>query len=451
MMGTFISTQVRTKHGILEGMDSGNYLVFKGVPYAKPPVGELRFQAPQEPECWEGVRKADRFGNRAVQDLPDVDNPFTGRYAKEFYSDPEFIPEMSEDCLYLNIWVPKREDRELSGLPVAFWIHGGGFGGGYSSEMEFDGAAFCEKGVILVTVEYRVNAFGFLAHPWLTEENEDHVSGNYGILDQIAALRWVHENIAAFGGDPENITVFGQSAGSMSTQVLVSTAETEGLIAKAVMQSGLSCKKEILATPTLEEEEEYGKLFVELTGAKNPEELRSLSAEEMQVARRKFDAKMWETGDGLVMVPNVDGKLLKKSVKETWKCGKLRKIPYMLGVVTDDLGAAPEEVAKKETGILMEECKRWADSCEKLGTPVYLYHFAHELPGDDWGAFHSAELWYMFGTYGRCWRPMGTEDQRLSEQMVTYWTNFMKTGDPGCADGERWEAYTRENPVVKRF
>lgn len=151
------------------------------------------------------------------------------------------------------------------------------------------------------------------------------------------------------------------------------------------------------------------------------------------------------------MVPNVDGKLLKKSVKETWKCGKLRKIPYMLGVVTDDLGAAPEEVAKKETGILMEECKRWADTCEKLGTPVYLYHFAHELPGDDWGAFHSAELWYMFGTYGRCWRPMGTEDQRLSEQMVTYWTNFMKTGDPGCAGGESWEAYTRENPVVKRF
>ena len=136
----------------------------------KPPVGELRFQAPQEPECWEGVRKAGRFENRAVQDLPDADNPFTGRYAKEFYSDPEFIPEMSEDCLYLNIWVPKREDRELSGFPVAFWIHGGGFGGGYSSEMEFDGAAFCEKGVILVTVEYRVNAFGFLAHPWLTEE-----------------------------------------------------------------------------------------------------------------------------------------------------------------------------------------------------------------------------------------------------------------------------------------
>ena len=171
--------------------------------------------------------------------------------------------------------------------------------------------------MILVTVEYRVNAFGFLAHPWLTEENEDHVSGNYGILDQIAALRWVHEHIAVFGGDPENITVFGQSAGSMSTQVLVSTAETEGLIAKAVMQSGLSCKEEILATPTLEEEEEYGKLFVELTGAKNPEELRSLSVEEIQEARRKFDAKMLETGDGLVMVPNVDGKLLKQSVKET--------------------------------------------------------------------------------------------------------------------------------------
>lgn len=451
-MSTSISTQVMTKKGILEGVDCGTYLVFKGVPYAKPPVGELRFKAPREMEPWEGVRKADRFGAIAVQDLPEKENPFTGRYAKEFYSDPEFIPEMSEDCLYLNIWIPKQNLSNGFGHPVAFWIHGGGFSGGYSSEMEFDGAAYCEKGVILVMVEYRVNAFGFLAHPWLTEENEDHVSGNYGILDQIAALGWVYENIAAFGGDPNNITVFGQSAGSMSTQVLVSSAETEGLIAKAIMQSGMSCKEEILATPTLAEEEEYGKLFVELTGAKSLEELRSLSVEEMQEARRKFDAKMWETGAGLVMVPNVDGKLLKKSVKEIWDCGKLRKIPYMLGVVTDDLGAVPEEVAKKETGILMEECKRWAYTCEKeVETPAYLYHFAHELPGDDWGAFHSAELWYMFGTYGRCWRPMEEEDRKLSERMVTYWTNFMKTGNPGCADGEIWEAYTKENPVVKRF
>lgn len=442
--------RVRVQQGILEGEDCGDYIVFRGIPYAKPPVGSLRWKAPQEPECWEGVLRADRFRAAAVQDFPDRENPFTGRYAKEFYDDPDFMREISEDCLYLNIWVPggSREEK----LPVAFWIHGGGFSGGFSSEVEFDGAAYCEKGVILVTVEYRVNIFGFLAHPWLDAENERGISGNYGILDQIAALRWVRENIGAFGGDREKITVFGQSAGSMSTQVLVSSPLTKGMIAGAILQSGISCREDILATPTLMEEEEYGRQFVEITGAQTIEELRNMTTEQLHEAFRKFDAKMWKEGRGLILVPNVDGYVLHRSVKEVWERGEMRNIPYMLGAVTDDLGAEQSLVKAKKPGILIEECKRWSRQCERVyGRPSWLYFFTHELPGDDWGAFHSAELWYMFGTYGRCWRPMDDIDAELSAAMTDYWTQFIKTGNPNGTGEAGWKAYTERDPFVKEF
>lgn len=448
--GINMENQVRIKQGILEGEIHPEYVVFKGIPYAKAPVGELRWREPQKPESWEGVRKADHFEKISMQELPNDENPITGRYKKEFYSDAEYIPPMSEDCLYLNIWMPREKSEE--GYPVAFWIHGGGFGGGYSSEIEFDGEKYAQRGVILVTVEYRVNIFGFLAHPWLSAENEQHRSGNYGILDQIAALNWVYDNISAFGGNPDKITVFGQSAGSMSTQVLVSSALTKGKIAGAILQSGLSCCEDILATPSLKEEEEYGELFVQCTGAKNIDELRNMTTEELMRARAQFDGLMWKTGKGLVMVPNVDGYVLKESVKQVWAKGEMHRIPYMLGVVTDDLGSTQEEVKAKKPGVLLEECRRWAAGCEEkqIGN-AYLYYFSHELPGDDWGAFHSSELWYMFGTYERCWRPMTGEDQKLSEEMVADWTSFIKNGNPQVSGDKSWECYSSGNPFVKQF
>lgn len=441
---------VKTKYGEIEGIRKEGYTVYKGIPYAKPPVGELRWRAPQEQEPWEGVYEAKEFGAICPQSLPEEDNPFTGRFCKEFYNDPEFIPEMSEDCLYLNIWAP--ENPENKKLPVAFWIHGGGFGGGYSSEMEFDGEAYCKKEVILVTINYRVNIYGFLAHPWLDAENERGISGNYGILDQIAALTWVYENIAAFGGDPENITVFGQSAGSMSTQVLISSELTGNMIAKAIMQSGINCEKDFLYTPTLQEEEEIGAWFVELTGAADLTELRQLSIKEIAEAKEKLDARTWEMGKGIVIVPNVDGHVLKETVGEVYRNGNMKNIPYMAGCVTDDLGSTPEEVQAKKTGVLCEENKSWSLRQEELWNRAsYVYHFAHELPGDDWGSFHSAELWYTFGTLGRCWRPMVEEDYQLSAQMVDYWTNFMKTGNPNGVGLANWEPCTKEKPVVKKF
>ena len=447
-----MSKVITTKYGKLEGVENKSYTVFKGVPYAKAPVGELRWKAPQEPEKWEGVRKADHFANIAVQDVPNGKEPWGALYYKEFYADPNFVPEMSEDCLYINIWVPNDALGDTTKkLPVAFWIHGGGFGGGYSSEMEFDGEKYAEKGVILVTVEYRVNVFGYLAHPWLSAENDKNISGNYGCLDQVAALKWVYENIEAFGGDKDNITVFGQSAGSMSTQVLVSSPLTEGMISKAIMQSGISCEEEILATPTLKQEEEYGQMFVEISGCKSLEELRALSWEKVMEYYRILNGKFFESGLGIVIVPNADGYLLPKTVKQTWKDGEMKKIPYMCGVVTADLGATPEKVEKDEPGILMDECQRWSLKCEDVyGEASYLYHFARKLPGDDAGSFHSAEIWYMFGTLDRCWRPMEEKDHEISNQMVDYWTDFMKNGTPDKS-GESWKPYSKDNKFVKMF
>ena len=440
---------IQTKYGLIEGVQENGYTVFKGVPYAKPPVGALRFMPPEEPEAWSGTRKADTFPCRCTQYAPGECNPFL----KEFYSDPEFLPDFSEDCLYLNIWAPDEALADPAGsrCPVAFWIHGGGFGGGYSSEIEFDGAAYAKAGIILVTINYRVNIFGFLTHPWLDAENERGISGNYGILDQIAALRFVHENIAAFGGDPDNITIFGQSAGCMSCQVLLSSPLTKGLIAKAILQSGVACEEDFLLTPTHAEEEEFGMKMVEYTGAASLDELRSLPAEKLLEAYGRFNGEMMAAGKGLVVVPNVDGYVLEETVKDCWKNGHLPVIPYIAGCTGNDLGTTPEDLAADDPGMLLRECKAFARRTnEAPGAPgSYVYAFMHKLPGDDWGAFHTCETWYMFGTLGRCWRPMQDEDHAISERMLANWFCFMKTGRPDASGA--WRKYTEEDPYTEIF
>lgn len=443
-------TVVKTSCGEIKGICRENCNTYFGIPYAKPPVGELRWREPEKQEPWTGLFVADKFGNMCFQNLPEEDQPITGRFKKEFYSNPDYIPPMSEDCLTLNIWTP--HDSAGKKLPVAFWIHGGGFGGGYNSEMEFDGEAYCRKGVIFVSVNYRLGIFGFLAHPWLDAENERGISGNYGILDQIAALKWVYENIGAFGGDPHNITVFGQSAGSMSTQILVSSDLTGDMPAKAILQSGIACQKDVLFTPTLKEEEEIGEKFVKLTGVKNLDELRALTPEQLMYYKNQLDAETWEMGKGIVVVPNADGYVLKDKVGRIWEEGKMKAIPYMAGCVTDDLGTTPEESKAGQPGIILEECIQWSRKTEQaFGKPAYVYHFAHQLPGDDWGAFHTAEVWYMQGTLGRCWRPMTQDDYALSEEMVTYWTNFMKTGEPASTETEPWDPCKKDDLFVKIF
>ncbi len=446
---------IKTKYGAISGVPMDGYIVYKGVPYAKPPVGELRWKRPQEPEPWEGVLPCDHFGNITPQVLPTADTPWGAMFYKEFYSDPEFVPQQSEDCLYLNIWVPEQAEK----CPVAFWIHGGGFGGGYNSEIEFDGAEYASRGVILVTVEYRCDIFGFLAHPWLSAEDEKGISGNYGIYDQIAALTWVYENIASFGGDPENITVFGQSAGCMSTQVLISSPLTGNMIKKAILQSGVEAGNGFLATPTLAEEQTYGERIVKISRAKNLEELRAMDVQSLLAAKAQFDGEMFlkamsgesESAGHLMIVPNVDGYVLEKTVGETYKDGTMKKIPCMAGCVTDDLGRTDEDRANNDPGMILTACKDWCiRQAELQNPPAYCYFFDHELPGEGRkdAAFHSAELWYMFGTLDRCWRAMDEKDHEISRQMLDAWTSFMKTGDPNTDSVPAWRPCTKDDPFV---
>ena len=434
---------VETKYGRIEGVDQGDCILYKGIPYAKPPVGELRWKAPQEPEPWDGVLEATDFRGKCMQTVMS-DDPL---YGKEFYQYPEYDQPMSEDCLYLHIWTPK--DAQGGKLPVAFWIHGGGFMGGYAAEIEFDGAEYCRRGVILVSVEYRCGVFGFLAHPWLSAENERHISGNWGILDQIAALTWVYENIGAFGGDPENITVFGQSAGAMSTQTLVSTDLTGNMIAKAIMQSGGSYGGGLHEDITLEAQEANGVLLAELLGADSLEALRSVPAETLLAVFPEWAKKVPPREKILFMTPTLDHYVLDDTYYGLMDAGRIRDIPYLLGTTKDDILVTPQMRRDGTFSELYEGVTAFSEKLQELGRkPAYVYYFDRDLPGDASGAFHSAELWYSFGTLGRCWRPMEERDYDLSGRMLDYWTDFMKTGDPNGSGHDRWEPCTAENPVI---
>lgn len=417
-----MQTVVNTKQGQVEGYLSGGTVIFKGIPYAAPPVGDLRFRRPQEHESWEGIRPCKEFGNSC----PQADLTAPGFYAKEFYDEP--LPALNEDCLYLNIWTPESAGPD-SKLPVMFWIHGGAFMHGTGSEKEFDGEGMARRGVILVTINYRVNAFGFFAHPELEQENDERVSGNYGILDQIAALKWVRENIAGFGGDPDNITVFGQSAGCMSVQTIISSPLAAGMLKRAILQSGGGLHG-LHETPGKEQAWEAGRKLMEHLGVGSVAELRQVSAEKLR------DGAYAVSGQSLAWTPHVDGWLLADTTDNLAVKGEIHDVPYMIGSMGDDIGG-------KE--LLQKAGAAWCENQLELGrTPAYLYFFDRKLPGDDAGAFHSGELWYVFETLDRCWRPWEDWDRELAGQMAGYWTNFAKTGDPNGEGLPRWEPYTSE-------
>lgn len=433
---------IETKLGKIEGVDRGTYVEYRGIPFAKAPVGDLRFRAPQPAEPWEGVYEAVSFKTKCWQ-APAMGAP----YDKEFYSNPDFFREMSEDCLNLHIWAPK--DAAGKKLPVAFWIHGGAFMHGFGTELEFDGKAYCERGVILVSIEYRCGAFGFLAHPWLTAEDEKDVSGNYGFLDQIFALKWVYDNIEAFGGDPENITIFGQSAGAMSVQALISSDFTDGMIAKAIMQSGGSYKAALAAPLTLAVQEEIGAAFTDFLGVHSLEELRAVPAEKIRDMEYAFMGQ-YAPKYGLFWGPTVDGIALTMGTDAAAEAGKIKDIPYMLGTTRADITVTPEMLAKDEKAPLYYGVINFSTQLEELGRkPAYTYYFDSRMPGDDLGSFHSSELWFMFGTMDRCWRPFEDKDYELSSRMLDYWTNFMKTGDPNGADLPEWKPCSKSDPHVQ--
>lgn len=433
--------RVATKYGTLEGVQENHSIVFKKVPYAKAPTGELRFRAPQPPEKWEGVYDSRQFPPMAMQIEPSPE----GLYGKEFYSNPDFLRPASEDCLYLSIWIPETAEAG-DRLPVGFWIHGGAFDHGYASELEFDGQAWNRRNVIFIAVQYRVGCFGFLAHPWLSAETDQHVSGNYGILDQIAALRWVHENIADFGGDPDNVTIFGQSAGAMSVHTLVCSKLTAGLFSHAILQSGAFISADP-GTTSLEQAEKNGEEFTSRYGIGSAEELRALSAEQLLQDQLDYQQYVMKTRNTLTYNVTVDHYVLDDTLSRIWKSGKMKSVPYMIGCVKGDLGTSEENTESGRKEVLLEEAEKMAQAAEPYRDPVYVYFFRHPLPGGENPAFHSAELWYVMGTLERCWRPMQKEDFDLSRTMVDAWTCFCKTGKPGGA----WRPWTKEDPYLQIF
>lgn len=426
--GKIINT-VTVEGGQLQGVltDNPDVMVFKGVPYAAAPVGNLRWKAPQPVVAWQGVKVADKFGAPSVQ---------RGRTAGSFYYkefQPEPLPPTSEDCLFLNVWTPaKAVGHPEAKLPVAMWIHGGAFMGGCGDDVAFDGEAWAERGVILVTINYRLGMLGFFSHPELTAENGYGGSGNQGIYDQLAAIKWIRNNIKAFGGDPDQITVMGQSAGAASVKTLVSSPLTKGLISKAIIQSGGGLGGFLSGgssqTP-LSTYDERGKQAMDAAGFDNLEKMRKATVEELSAVR---------VGMGGT---HPDGNLVTMSFDEAAHTGKLLDIPYLIGSNGNDMGDMRASIN--------DFC---ALRSQQSSQPAYQYYFDRKLPGDEEGAFHSAELWYMFHTLGRSWRPMTQHDYDLSDKMMDYWTNFAKYGNPnGKGIDGPWKASTAENPYTEQL
>ena len=409
---------VDVEGGRIEGViDQEGIVVYKGIPYAAPPVGELRWKHPQPVRPWQGVKACKQFGDASFQG-GQIEGSF---YWKEFYQDGN--PEMSEDCLYLNIWTPA-SGKKNAHLPVMVWIHGGAFQNGFGHEIEFDGDAYAKKGIILVTLNYRLGMCGFLSHPLLTAENSGKGSGNYGLFDQLAALKWIKRNIEVFGGNPNNVTVFGQSAGAGSVQALISSPLAKGYVQRAIIQSGGGLGG-IISTKSLQEAETMGKAMWDASGYDTLEQMRTCPVEHFQEVMMNY-MKVQKTFNGMPYSPCVDGELLESSVYDVALQNKELDIPYMIGYTSEDI--APDQM--KQAAV------NWSLLLERQGRcPAYVYCFSRDLPGEDMsapkggfgdmkGAFHSSELWYMFGTLDKCWRPMEKADYELSERMVSYWTNF---------------------------
>jgi para-nitrobenzyl esterase len=468
-----LNAQVHLSGGLVEGTDSadGKVKIFKGIPYAAPPVGDLRWKEPQPLTPWDGVKKAAEFGPRCMQ----------GRiYDDMFFRDAG----PSEDCLYLNVWAPKVPGDAK--LPVMVWVYGGGFQAGATSEPRQEGERLARKGVIVVSMNYRLGIFGFYSHPELTAESPHHASGNYGLLDQAAALKWVHENIAAFGGDPNKLTIFGESAGSFSVSALTASPVSKDYVHAAIGESGAFFGK-TLGAKRLPESEKRDVVFAEQLGMRSLKELRAVDAE------RLLNAALKAKGEDRFS-PNIDGYFMPSSAYEIYSKGQQAHIPLLVGWNRDEgnyhefFGRQPvtkenylakirtrfgesaadalklfpgdsEEEIKKSAGFLsgMDFIAygtwKWIEThLQTGGAPVFRYEFDQAPQGGDGNdgdkvgafAYHSAEIEFVFGMLdskkGIAWRP---EDYKLSELIATYWTNFAKSGDPNGPGLPEWPRYEK--------
>ncbi|MCR4778424.1 MAG: carboxylesterase family protein [Lachnospiraceae bacterium] len=444
---------VSTKYGRIEGTESDSCHIFKGIPYAAPPVGKLRFEKPENPLPWEGIYKADSFRCKSIQ----FENPMGGFYKKEFYSNPEFDVPVSEDCLYLNIWVPKGYTEKL---PVAVYVHGGAFMSGAGSNLPFVCDNLAKEGVIVVTINYRLGALGFLCHPLFGKDGESAAGGNYGLWDIVAAIKWVKENIDKFGGDPCNISAFGQSAGAMSLQALAVSKELDGLVKRMILQSGGGYDNPLGRLKRAEDAKTFGDDLIESFGI-DPEralkdegskiaaldKIKSASEDEVKEALLKAMGKSFEKRMGMPYAPVIDGKLLKEGIKESIDAGNVLDIEYILGSNGDDITAENTDKTP-ETNPMHRANVEYAKRMKK---PSFVYYFDRKLPGDDAGAFHSAELWYVFGSLSYCWRPLDEHDEEISLGMIKCWSNFFKCGDPNGNDEKEWKRCTESDAFYKVF
>lgn len=450
--------------GSVRGDQQGTLNVFRGIPYAAPPVGQLRWKAPAALPAWSTVRDATAFGPACVQPR--------GAPAGIYTNPPE---RMSEDCLTLNIWAPKSARK----LPVLVWIHGGALLSGYSHERMYDGAKMAGQGVIVVSINYRLGVLGYLAHPALSAESPDGVSGNYGLLDQIAALEWVKRNIGAFGGDPANVTIAGESAGGLSVMYLMASPKARGLFGKAIAQSAY-----MISTPELKAAR-HGMPAAESAGATLGTDLAALRATDAERLVGQAAAK------GFMPFGAVDGRVLTRQLADTWDRGEQAKVPVIAGFNAGEIrslrvllppapasAAAYEQSIRGRYGDLADPFLRlypsgsmaesmlattrdalygWtsvrlAIGQTAIGQRGYLYLFDHGYPAADENglhAFHAAEIPYVFGTPGNTpplWPkvPDTLAERRMSDAMLGYWTAFAKTGVPAAAGAPEWKAYGAE-------
>ncbi len=421
--------------------------VYKGIPFAAPPVGENRWRAPQPCKNWAGTLDAYEFGPISMQNTPGVGD---GLYDREWHVDPE-IPN-SEDCLYLNVWTPAKKTDEK--LPVLVWIYGGGFQWGYTAEMEFNGEAIAKRGVIVVSIAYRLGCFGYMAHKEITDEAPDAPS-NFGLLDQKAALAWVKRNIASFGGDPDRITVGGQSAGGASVQHQLNCEENRDIIKAAAIFSGIirlnNSDADIFHPLTLSQAEDLGAEFFESLGVKNLSEARALSSKQLMDGYDRF------VSDHRRMFPITDGMFCTGDPTENLMDGKGLNVPVIAGNTTDEFseaGVNMVELSVKE--VFLKASKNRPDQ------KYYYYRFDPDIPGDGHkgdaypGTFHSCDLWFFFNNLHECHRPYEGRHYDLANQMCDYFVNFIKTGDPNGLGKDRmplpqWNTYTDKDRNEMEF
>jgi para-nitrobenzyl esterase len=457
---------VQAPAGALLGVVEGGANVFRGIPYALPPIGPARWTPPQTMPTWKTIRAATEFGPVCYQPVAKLAN---------IYADTP--PSMSEDCLYLNVWAPKAAKN----APVLVWIHGGALLTGWSNEAIYDGAQFAKRGIILVSINYRLGVLGWLAHPELSAESQTKVSGNYGLLDQIAALQWVKRNIGAFGGDPSNVTIAGESSGGLSVMYLLASPPARGLFAKAIAESAY-----MISTPALRERQ-YGETPAEENGTKLAAELNAKSIADL----RAMDAgKLTIAAIMARFAPfgTIDGQILPAQLVDVFDKGQQAPVPLLAGfnsgeirslrVLAPPVPASPADYQRSidtRYGDLADDFLKlypatnlqesiWATTRDALygwtaerlvrkqtalGQPAYLYFFDHSYPAEDTGnyhAFHGSELPFVFGTADRTppqWPkiPATPAEQSLSDAMVDYWSSFARSGQPTAANAPAWQPY----------